>query len=377
MRLMKSKIISVGLISLAIVACLLFAACDKTKGNKPPVDDFDRKVMLSNICNNLILPYYLDFSVKTASLKTMVINFNADPNLNQLETLQKQFNETAIAWQYVATYEFGPAQEIALYANTNTFPTDTANVKKNIANGTYNLATASNIASKGLPAIDFLLYGAANTDTEIVALYKTGGLQKNYQNYLLDLVTEIDNHANFVYNNWNNSYKNEFINNIGNSVGSSLGMLVNQLNYDWEFLKNYQVGIPLGKKTLGNAMPEKVESYYGGFSSALAKEHQSSIQNLYFGIGKDGINRAGFDDYLVFLKTNYNGQLLADAIKKQFEMVKTSLALVPDPLSEAVINQQNLVNATYNEMQKQVVLLKTDLPSALGILITYQDNDGD
>jgi hypothetical protein len=31
----------------------------------------------------------------------------------------------------------------------------------------------------------------------------------------------------------------------------------------------------------------------------------------------------------------------------------------------------------YNEVRNMVVYLKTDMPSALGILITYQDNDGD
>jgi predicted lipoprotein len=373
---MIRKIVPFGLMILAL-SSMLIAACDKNKGKTPATDDFDKKALLSNISNNLILPYYFDYAQKTATLKSMVADFTTDPNTAKLDSLRIELKQTVIAWQYVAAFEFGPAQEISLYSNTNTFPTDTANVRNNIASGNYNLATAANIASKGFPAIDFLVYGASKTDNEIVALYKTSSLSTNYQNYLLDIATEIDNNAKSVYNKWNTSYKNEFINNTGNSVGSSVGMLVNQLNYDWEFLKNFQIGIPLGKRTLGNPLPEKVEAYFGGYSSELAKEHQTAISNLYFGIGKDGINREGFDDYLVFLKTNYNGQPLADAIKGQFEKVKTTLALVPEPLSKAVVDQQSLVNTTYSEMQKQLVLLKTDLPSALGVLITYQDNDGD
>ena len=35
------------------------------------------------------------------------------------------------------------------------------------------------------------------------------------------------------------------------------------------------------------------------------------------------------------------------------------------------------VEAAYNEIQKLVILLKTDMASALSILITYTDADGD
>ena len=33
--------------------------------------------------------------------------------------------------------------------------------------------------------------------------------------------------------------------------------------------------------------------------------------------------------------------------------------------------------ASYNEMQKAVRLIKVDMTSALGITVTYVDNDGD
>ncbi len=48
---------------------------------------------------------------------------------------------------------------------------------------------------------------------------------------------------------------------------------------------------------------------------------------------------------------------------------------VPDPLSNSIVNSQAVVNAAYLEIQKLVVLLKTDMPSSLGVLITYEDND--
>ena len=46
-------------------------------------------------------------------------------------------------------------------------------------------------------------------------------------------------------------------------------------------------------------------------------------------------------------------------------------------MSENIINNQTQVEAAYAELQKLIVLFKVDMPSRLGVLITYQDNDGD
>ena len=50
---------------------------------------------------------------------------------------------------------------------------------------------------------------------------------------------------------------------------------------------------------------------------------------------------------------------------------------VPDPLSDHITNGPTQAEAAYEEILELLVLTKSDLPSALGVLITYQDNDGD
>jgi len=42
-----------------------------------------------------------------------------------------------------------------------------------------------------------------------------------------------------------------------------------------------------------------------------------------------------------------------------------------------VVGQQQDAFEVYAELQALVVLWKVDMMSALGILVTYQDNDGD
>jgi len=40
-------------------------------------------------------------------------------------------------------------------------------------------------------------------------------------------------------------------------------------------------------------------------------------------------------------------------------------------------NQPSTLDALYTKLQNLVVHFKTDMTSAFGVLITYQDNDGD
>ena len=55
----------------------------------------------------------------------------------------------------------------------------------------------------------------------------------------------------------------------------------------------------------------------------------------------------------------------------------TALLSLEDPLAEFVVAQQPMSFEVYAELQALVVLWKVDMMSSLGVLITYQDNDGD
>ena len=55
----------------------------------------------------------------------------------------------------------------------------------------------------------------------------------------------------------------------------------------------------------------------------------------------------------------------------------SKLDAIPDPLSESFINDGVKVEDAYKEIQKLLTLLKTDVSSALGVQISFMDNDGD
>ncbi|HEY0029466.1 MAG TPA: imelysin family protein [Bacteroidia bacterium] len=376
---LKNKIV-LG-ITFTLVFGIGVSSCKKDNEEEPlPEDSFDKSGLLTNIGDNLIVPQYQLLKAKTDSLQILTTNFTNTPSLSSLTALQTGFLQAYTAYQWISSFEFGPAETDIIRANFNTFPCDTAQINSNISSGVYDLAAVSNIDAKGFPAIDFLLYGKAQDNNYILSLYTSAANAANAKTYLTDLVNELKAKTDFVGNAWSSTgsnYISTFKGNTGSDVGGSIGMLVNQLNYDFELLKNARIGIPLGKKTLGVPLPEKVEAYYSQQSLMLVMEHIKNIENIYLGRNKTNVDGLGFDDYLVHLNAQYGSGSLNDAIKNRFVAAKTKLAAIPGPLSQAVLTDAVLVDQAYAELQQLVILLKVDMPSALGVLITYVDNDGD
>jgi len=360
----------------ALFLVLAVVSCKKNKKtNEPePENPFDKSALVSNMADNVIVPAYESFKKSLDSLSSEYAAFKTNPTLAALQVVKQKFQVAYIQYQRVSLFEFGPAETEIVRMNFNVFPTDTVQINSNINAGTYNLDAANNLDAKAFPALEFLLYGLNKSENSVLQEFISSN---NKKNYVSDLLLNMSTKLNSLLNAWNSGYKTTFKNSLNTDVGSSIGYMVNQLNFELDYLKNAKIGTPLGKKTLGIAVPASCEAYYNGNSIQLAKETLYAIETLYLGRSQSGNNGIGFDDYLAHLKSNYNGGLLSDAIANQFNLAKTKLNAIPNPLSQQVISNPTIVDEAYVELVKLLVLLKTDMPSNLGVIITYQDGDGD
>lgn len=340
---------------------------------------FDRSEMLEGLADQVIIPAYSSLNNSSASMNSAVQSFVSDPNQTTLTAARQAFQEAWHTWQRAAFWDFGPAFNVVLMSSVNTFPTSTSDIENHIANGTTNFNTSSGQDEKGFPAIDYLLYGAESDDA-LVALYTADANAQNRKNYLLAVAEDIADRTKQVFDQWDaadGNYRATFIAQDGTDVGSSVGLMVNELNkYFEQATRDKKIGIPLGKRSQGIPIPGNVEAYYSGISISLAQENLEAIRDFYMGTGASE-EVPGFYDYLAAIKAQYNGELLADAIKDQFEVAIKEVREIPSPYSETVETNPAPANEAYLELQKMVILLKADMPSALGVLITYQDNDGD
>jgi predicted lipoprotein len=360
---------------------ILIQSCSKSGGSDKSTDPvaggFDRKAMLTNISSNIIIPSYTAYQGAVVNLDVAVTAFNAAPDATKLAALQTAFKTAYQLWQSASEFDFGPAEQANLRVNTNTYPADIGQINTNITSGTYNPALLANLAAKGLPAMDYLLFGTGGDNNAILLQYTTDTQAAKRKTYLATLSAELKTNITTVLTAWNGTYKATFNNADGTDAGSSTSLLINQLVYDYEILKNYEIGIPAGVQSMGTTFPTKVQAYYSKMSAQLALLHLQAVQNLYQGKSAQG-DGSGLDDYLVQAKAKYtDGSSLNDVIKAQFGTATTKLQALTDPLSAQIIANTPVVTAAYTELQKLTVLLKTDMPSSLGILITFGDNDGD
>lgn len=363
-------------LSLVLLLCSLLLQCKRKKDKDPdedPTTVFDKQAMLTNYADALIIPSYTNFKTALDSLVNAYNAFKTSGTLSDFQIVKQKFLVAYLKYQRCDLFEFGPAETQVIRSNFNIFPTDSTQINANIVAGTYNLALVANLDAKGFPALEYLFFGNGAGENSMFALFSGS----NRKQYVSDLLSEMSAKLNDVIAAWNSTYRNTFVNSLNTDVGSSIGYMVNQLNYELDYLKNAKVGIPLGKKSLNIPVPGSCEAYYTTISVAYAKETLYLIESAYLGRGASGSDGKGFDDYLVHLDAKYNGGSLNDAINAQFTLAKTKLAAVPDPLSTQVTSNAATVDAAYAELVKLLVLLKTDMPSSLGVVITYQDGDGD
>jgi predicted lipoprotein len=340
---------------------ILLSACEDGQQGVGTEDAFDRSTYLEYYAENIIQPAYNSYDSK---LNSLVSDLSVQFENFDIEAARGSFKSAYIDWQKAALYNFGPALENNILAQTNTFPTDTAKINSNVSAGIYKLSSVSNYDAKGFPALDYLLF---NEET----------LTENELNHALSIAQDMKAISAKVVNKWNGDYYNTFIERDGNDVGSSLGIMLNAFNmYLERDFRNGKLAIPLGFKTGGTPMPGKAEAYYSGFSNDLLQEGAKAIRTFYLASELDNTGK-GLYGMLSDIGDRYqSGNLPDEILQATSELISNSENLSSD-IGYLSTKNDPLLNDTYTSAKKLVVHFKSNIPSALGIMITYQDNDGD
>lgn len=371
------KKISASFIALSILLTA-FISCSKPENkDNNTANGFDKSAMLVSYADNLILPAYTLMQQKIAALQTASDAFVANPNTSTQAALKTAYNEAHLQYIRIATFNFGPAENVLLdnylnfsggldYSFTTDgeltgFSVDTNSINNNISSGVYNLEmlTRSAFYSQGFPALNYLYFGND-------ALSKMDSKRAKYIN---DLLARMKTLVDKVATDWL-GYRATFVGNTQTSSGSPIAFMVNQLAYQLDLLKGPRIGWPLGKQSNGKVFETKCEAYYAGVSMTLAVENLNSIKRLYTG---NNVSGKGLSDYLIALKQS----TLNTDVLTQFDVALAKLKAIPDPLSNSLLTQASKVDEAYKEIQKLVTLMKTDVASATAVQISYADNDGD
>lgn len=363
----------------------LFIACSGgSDQNTAPntIDNYNRTVLLENLTDNIIIPRYDNLVSQTNQLNTLAANFTTDQSAENFQLLKNAWAQTYIAWQYVEMFNIGKAQEINYIQSMNTYPCNPTQIEINIETLSYNLDDANyqSWASQGMPALDYMFYGLDSDTNNIITKY-TGSEGEKYLTYLNNLIDQIDQNTNTVYNDWQTN-RNSFISLDGNTATSSLNQLTNDFIYYYEKgLRANKIGIPSGKWNNYIIYPIGVEAYYKrNISKKLALASLKGCQQFFLGekfineTSDTGIFGESYVNYLEHINDNND---LSNQIISTLDNAYMALNDLEDNFVSQLENNNNLMLEAYDALQAGVVLLKTEMLASLSITVDYQDADGD
>lgn len=349
-----------------LFASILFS-CNKNKDE----DTFDRKAMLSNMASAVIKPSLATTASDLNNLHNAATTFSTTTNVLNLTALRDQFMISYKSFQHCKMYNFGPMLDYGVKTTMNTYPTDTLKIESNVSTGTYTIAAIGNVDAIGFPALDYLLYAEGLGVISVVDSFFTSPNALKRRTYLTDITGKMKTEFDQVITAWT-AYEASFVNADGNDFTGSTSLLFNEMVKDIELLKNAKVGIPAGQQTGGQTLPTYVEGYFSQSSIDLAKENVLGLK-----IAFHGGNGIGLDNYIRDVEDDEITTSLADNILAQFDVCTQKFNAIPGSLSAAVDTSPTEVLNSWNEIKKLLTYCKTDMSSTLGLLITFQDNDGD
>jgi hypothetical protein len=365
-----------------IFSFIFLFSCSEDNSTPASSDNYDRKELLSNLVNNIIIPAHQNFNNELQLFESTVNSFNDDRSISNLEMIQDQFIVAYRAWQYIEMFNIGYAEEIYYASKMNIYPANTTRILENINSDNVDLDGNSNqFSAQGFPAIDYLLFGVAENNIQILDIYSIDN--NSTFTYLNLLVSKMIENTDAVIDYWETN-RQDFINSTGNTSSSSLNMLANDFVYYYEKgLRANKIGIPAG--VWSGEIPQNVEAYYkSDISKILAIEGLQACINFFKGIhfGESQINGEGLYDYLAYLDdTNYSDSSmfigLQDDILDSFDNSMIKLEQLNNNFALQIETDNIKMLEAYDSIQQGVVRLKTNMLSILGISVDYYDADGD
>ena len=370
----KNKFLLVAF-SFVVMATLSLSSCtedDETDvtgddQNQPSATDFTD--LLTNQVNEVIIPTMVTYQSKMTSFVSAVNGLAVSIDTTNLKATRDAFKDAYLAYQAVAVHNYYATANAGLVENTNLYPVDPSVLSNLISNRSYNFGTSAQMRANRFPALDYMLYHAADG----VAYFSA---DNNRIDFLTALVTSMKSKSDDLVTQWTGNLRTNFISNGGTALGSSISVQLNEgLVYYEDHIRENKVGIPIGK--LGpNDSPiaadaTKIEAYHQSvatsnedFTLALLKAAIEEMEDFYLGESSLQVNGIGYDDMLII-----RNKAAVD------QDIKTIFATI-----YAKINERNSISGNqelYNIIQALITIYKSDLLPLLNVQDADGLNDGD
>ena len=369
------------LISISILSIFIISCSSSSDDEQSTIPEFDRSAVLSNYADNIIVPRLNNFKSSVDYLKESGDAFLDSPDITTYTELHNSWLEAYINWQYVEMFNIGKAEEIMFFSKTNTYPVNEGRIQENINNEKTDLSNPNDWSCQGLPGLDYMIHGIANSENQIINQYIQNPLNGKYLKVVLD---ELNNNTDLVLNDWS-TYRNTFVNSVENTATSAFNMLTNDFVYYFEKgLRTNKIGIPSGVFS-NNPLSNKVEAYYSS-KNGIEDVSRDLIENALNAVdlvfqGKSSNQSPvgpSFKTYLDFIKANnVSADDIGSIVVNKIQTANQKILDLNKNFINQVENDNGKMLAAFDALQTIVVNLKTDMLSLFNVAVDYTDADGD
>jgi predicted lipoprotein len=351
--------------------CLVLTACSDSE--TPP----DARPILRDVADLVILPTYAELATSTADLSSGLEALCAAPDEAKLATAQEAWRAARAPLKRAEAFAFGPIEDLRVDSTIDFWPARPDTIDDALAATepvTDALIDSSASATKGLPAIEYLLFDPGGDDAAAIdRLAENGGRNCDY---LAALGRDVAEQAARVKEAWDpagGNYRGKFVDAGAGSdtyptLQAGVSVLVDNLIQGALLVEGTKLAKPLGKRDGGTPQPDAVEASFSHDGADEIVLTLDGIQAVY----QSDQRGASLSERVRSSRPDLDTTILT-----QIDTCKATVTAISLPLEQAVVDQPAEVESAFACTKELARLLQVDLATLVGVTPTFSDNDGD
>lgn len=348
-----------------VAACALLGCGDE-------VAPYDRNAMLTAVAERVVLPTHELFAQRAEAFarQSEALCGGGAISAAALEQTRGAWWSAREAMERGEAFGVGPWRTAGLGALLDRWPTDAVEIDALLAGeGTLDAGLLPTLGAnkRGFPALEYLLWADEG-------MWAGEGAGRRCE-LVVTLARDVEALAASQLEGWRGAGGfAEQLGQAGRVAGmykdpqEALGELVNVAIGELEMIVSGQLAKPLGRDNGGTPVLEQAECWRSGRSLDAVRANLEGARLLYE--GAEG--SVGLGDMVARRNAGADRRL-----REAFVVAFAALDAVPTGLEEGLEEAPEALGALQEAVRVVLRLWKTEVVGALGVTLTFNDNDGD
>jgi predicted lipoprotein len=352
-----------------------YQSCKKTEQA-----EYDRLQLAQNLVRHVVLPVHQNLQTETNALHAAAQSFRADASLQNFQLLRQAWLSSKLAYKATELFNVADVYDTYMHNKMNKWPCNTTFIDEMLADVValdQAYVETKGSTAKGFPALEYLLFDPTLSETEMHAqLIGSADFARRadlIEAYAQDLYFK----AYFLNDYWSptgDNYGETFVSNSPTSgLESPINIIANALVAQAERVYSSDLGQPLGNYNGGTPDAELAEAFRSRQSLSCIRASILSLQETLNGQMGGPTSEPSLRNHLIACGAEDTANELDNELSTALEMIDG----YGSSLEDGIVSAPQPLATIRAHMQTVVVLLKTEAFPALGITLTFNDNDGD